>query len=69
MSAPLEDGDRLRRVRGVSGATILPDGRVALVLNAAALARAAPQLGAAPTRADGTSARAPSVSSRFRFRS
>ncbi len=35
-------GDRLRRVRGVSGATILPDGGVALVLNASTLARASP---------------------------
>ena len=35
-------GDRLRRVRCVSGATILPEGPVALVLNASSLARATP---------------------------
>ncbi|MBV8310831.1 MAG: response regulator [Planctomycetaceae bacterium] len=34
-------GDRIRRVRNFSGATILPSGRIALVLNAAALIRAA----------------------------
>lgn len=32
-------GDRIRRVRNVSGATILPTGRIALVLNAASLVR------------------------------
>jgi len=40
-------GDRLRRVRCVSGATILPEGPVALVLNASSLARAAPGRSAA----------------------
>ncbi len=35
-------GDRLRRLRAVSGATILPEGPVALVLNASTLARATP---------------------------
>jgi two-component system chemotaxis sensor kinase CheA len=35
-------GERIRRVRAFSGATILPDGQVALVLNPAALARCAP---------------------------
>jgi two-component system, chemotaxis family, sensor kinase CheA len=32
-------GNRIRRVRNVSGATILPTGRIALVLNAASLVR------------------------------
>ena len=34
-------GPRIRRVRNLSGATLLPSGRVALVLNAAGLIRAA----------------------------
>src|SRR5207247_1958475 len=34
-------GARIRRVRQVSGATILPSGRIALVLNAANLIRSA----------------------------
>jgi two-component system chemotaxis sensor kinase CheA len=34
-------GARIRRVRHISGATILPSGRIALVLNAAALVRSA----------------------------
>jgi two-component system, chemotaxis family, sensor kinase CheA len=34
-------GGRIRRIRGLSGATILPSGRIALVLNAAPLIRAA----------------------------
>jgi len=34
-------GQRIRRVRNVSGATLLPTGKIALVLNGAALVRAA----------------------------
>jgi two-component system chemotaxis sensor kinase CheA len=44
-------GDRVRRVRSVSGATLLPDGRVALVLNPSALTRAVPSRAAAATGA------------------
>ena len=44
-------GDRIRRVRNFSGATILPSGRIALVLNAAALIRAAMSQSAGPTPA------------------
>ncbi|MGZ5979652.1 MAG: response regulator [Isosphaeraceae bacterium] len=44
-------GDRIRRVRNFSGATILPSGRIALVLNAAALIRAAMSRSVGPTPA------------------
>ncbi len=44
-------GDRIRRVRNFSGATILPSGRIALVLNAAALIRAAMSQSVGPTPA------------------
>ncbi len=44
-------GDRIRRVRNFSGATILPSGRIALVLNAAALIRAAMSQSIGPTPA------------------
>ncbi len=44
-------GDRIRRVRSFSGATILPSGRIALVLNAAALIRAAMSQSVGPTPA------------------
>ena len=44
-------GDRLRRIRNFSGATILPSGRIALVLSAAALIRAAMSQNTGPTPA------------------
>ena len=44
-------GDRIRRIRNFSGATILPSGRIALVLNAAALIRAAMSQSVGPTPA------------------
>jgi len=44
-------GDRIRRVRNFSGATILPSGRIALVLHAAALIRAAMSRSVGPTPA------------------
>ena len=44
-------GDRIRRVRNFSGATILPSGRIALVPNAAALIRAAMSQSVGPTPA------------------
>jgi two-component system chemotaxis sensor kinase CheA len=44
-------GDRIRRIPYFSGATILPSGRIALVLNAAALIRAAMSQSARPTPA------------------
>ncbi len=42
-------GNRIRRARHFSGATILPDGKVALVLNAGSLLRSATGLGAIRT--------------------
>jgi two-component system chemotaxis sensor kinase CheA len=42
-------GARIRRAHNFSGATILPSGRIALVLNAAALIRAAMSQSAGPT--------------------
>ncbi len=45
-------GDRLRRIRGVSGATILPDGGIALVLNAST---ARPRLAGSERRPAGSS--------------
>jgi two-component system chemotaxis sensor kinase CheA len=68
-------GDRVRRVRSVSGATLLPDGRVALVLNPSALTRAVPSRAAAmasaaaatatPARAAAAGRSAPAVRKRL----
>ncbi len=44
-------GDRIRRIRNFSGATILPSGRIALLLNAAALIRAAMSQSVSPAPA------------------
>jgi len=52
-------GPRVRRVRNLSGATILPSGRVALVLNAVSLVRDAMARGPAAAVPDPAAARTP----------
>jgi len=56
-------GGRIRRVRNVSGATILPSGRVALVLNVASLVRSS--LAQGPSLPTPAPARAPSARKRL----
>ncbi len=58
-------GVRLRRVRHFSGATVLPSGRVALVLNAANLIRTAMNQAAGPTLSAASASPAPPARKRL----
>ena len=58
-------GRRLKRVRHVSGATVLPDGRVALILNAGELLRSA--AAAAPAASLSSTLEGPAVRARKRL--
>lgn len=58
-------GRRLKRVRHVSGATVLPDGRVALILNAGELLRSA--AAAAPAASLSSALEGPAVRARKRL--
>jgi two-component system, chemotaxis family, sensor kinase CheA len=58
-------GARIRRIRNFSGSTILPSGRIALVLNAATLIRAATSQTLGTTLAPGPSRTAPLAKKRL----
>lgn len=58
-------GARIRRIRNFSGATILPSGRIALVLNAAPLIRAATSRTPGTATAPGPSRTAPAARKRL----
>jgi len=58
-------GPRIRRVRNLSGATLLPSGRVALVLNAAGLIRAALARAAGPASFRAPAGAGPAARSRL----